>query len=240
MIFVKFHQRKLSGDFQERWRVSLNHFLFDCQFKVQNSLVLTNYPTPPILTPPELMSHTTNEAMFQCRQPVTSISRILISLKNDLLGCFHWNINTPFSWSPWWECLNTSDLFRIRLPSRSRAEEMQRNLKPKSELWDHLMVRHAITQSNKHWKHRSLGEKWLRSGRKQYLLKGGLQTDSSQYNSKLFGSRQFIHSGKSTCTEVQWYCTLSSFFIKKLQPNSIFLKEYFSMWGCRLQKDAVK
>lgn len=54
-------------------------------------------------------------------------------------------------------------------------------------------------------------------------------------------NKKLVQPVKSTCTERCSGISLDLLlFIKKLQPNSLFLKDYFSVWGCRLQKNAVK
>lgn len=68
-----------------------------------------------------------------------------------------------------------------------------------------------------------------RSGRKENLLKGDLQADSFQYNPKLFSSQQTVYPVR----QVNMYRGAGLLhlllLIKKLQSNSLFLKDSFSM-----------
>lgn len=61
-----------------------------------------------------------------------------------------------------------------------------------------------------------------------------VKSQTIQFTTKSLSSQASQHVQR--CSGI----SLDHLFIKKLQPNSLFLKDYFSVQGCRVQKNAVK
>lgn len=159
--------------------------------------------------------------------------------KNNLGACFHWKLykHSPLpgargenAWTP----VSCSEYgCHLGAEQRKCRESSSQNLNCEPTWWSDMLLHKVINVGSTV---QGKKKKRKRSGRKENLLKGRLQTDSSQYNPKLFNSQQTVYP----VGQVNMYRGAGVLhlllLIKKLQSNSLFLKDSFSMWGCRLQK----